>query len=120
MWICKNDAFLSIVNDPNSKAHLLVRARRKGDIEAVFGNDYPVVTLERRDYQFRAAIPRPAVADAVAKCLLDINYGNFKDSVADANLHDAYANVWGVMAQLQEIPPYRTEPRKGFRAHPVR
>ncbi|WP_175787490.1 hypothetical protein [Burkholderia anthina] len=120
MWICFNDAFLSIVSDPASADTLLVRARRHGDIEAVFGGDVMVVTLPGRDYQFRASISRAAVGDVVAASLRDIDYGNFKNSVKDANLHDAYATVWGVMADLQEIPPYRSSPRRGFMKRPVR
>lgn len=120
MWICFNDAFLSIVSDPASADNLLVRARRHGDIEAVFGNTVTVVTLPGRDYQFRASIPRAVVSHVVAASLRDIDYGNFKNSVKDANLHDAYASVWGVMASLQEIPPYRRSPRPGFMKQPVR
>jgi hypothetical protein len=120
MWICQNNAFLSVVTDPTSAQHLLVRGRRQGDIEAVFGTDYAVVTLPKRDYRFRAAIPRAVVAEALAKSVMNIDYGNFKNSVRDAALHDAYATVWGVMAQLQEVPPYGSKPRPGFAAHPVR
>ncbi len=116
MWICLNNAFLSIVSNPADAATLTVRARRKGDIEAVFGQNVEVVTLPRRDYQFRAFIARDVVATAVATQLRHIDYGNFKDSVADASLHDAYFKVWHAMADLQEIPPYGTAPRKSFRA----
>ena len=120
MWLCFNDAFLSVVANPADPATLTVRARRKGDLEAVFGQQVEVLTLPGRDYQFRAFIPRRVVADTVAAELAGIDYGNFKDSVADAPLHDAYMKVWGVMANLQEIPPYGSEPRPGFNKHPVR
>ncbi|MGF6641740.1 hypothetical protein [Paraburkholderia sp. MM6662-R1] len=120
MWICLNNAFLSIVATPGDAATLTVRARRKGDIEAVFGQSTEVVTLSRRDYQFRAHLPRGVVSDAIASHLFHIDYGNFKDSVADASLHDAYVRIWSTMAALQEVPPYGTEPRKGFNKHPVR
>lgn len=120
MWLCLNNAFLSVVTDPAEPANLLVRARREGDIEAVFGTVFPVVTLPRRDYRFRASIPRETVGITIAQSLVTIDYGNFKNSVRDAALHDAYAHVWGVMAQLQEVPPYGSRPRPGFAAHPVR
>jgi hypothetical protein len=35
-----------------------------------------------------------------------IDYGNFKGSVADDRLHDAYAAFWGIHARLQPTPPY--------------
>jgi hypothetical protein len=116
MWLCLNNAFLSIVANPADAATLLVRARRKGDIEAVFGENVEVVTLAKRDYQFRAFLPRDVVATAVGEALKAIDYPNFKNSVDDDALHGAYAKVWGVMADLQEIPPYGSEPRKGLRA----
>jgi hypothetical protein len=119
MWVCQNNAFLSIVSG-DQPDQLLVRARRKGDIEAVFGNQYKVVTLTGRDYGFRALIPREVVGSVIAKSIEKIDYDNFKDSVVDAPLHDAYMKVWGIMAGLQEIPPYHTKPRAGFNKHAVR
>lgn len=121
MWISLSNAFLSIVSNPDDAATLLVRVRRKGDIETVFGVDVEVVTVPGRNYQFCAAfIPRDVVASAIGEALKAIEYPNFKNSVYDDALHGAYAKVWGVMADLQEIPPYRSVPRKGLRAHPVR
>jgi hypothetical protein len=106
MWISLSNAFLSIVSNPDDAATLLVRARRKGDIESVFGSQHEVVTLPGRDYQFRAFIPRNVAASAIGEALKAISYPNFKNSVDDDALHGAYAKVWGVMAALQEIPPY--------------
>jgi hypothetical protein len=119
MWICKNDAFLSIIAAKEPE-QLLVRARRKGDIEAVFGSQYEVFVLPGRDYGFRALIPREVAGAVIAESISKIDYGNFKDSVADAALHDAYMRVWSVMEKLQEIPAYGTKPRPGFAAHPLR
>ena len=106
MWICLNNAFLSIVEPEHGSDDLLVRARRPGDIEAVFGKDYKVEKRPERDYLFRALIPREVVADVIAAQVMDIGYGNFKNSVNDRRLHDAYARVWSVMAGLQPTPPY--------------
>ncbi|MFM0165739.1 hypothetical protein PQR39_35585 [Paraburkholderia sediminicola] len=120
MWICANNAFLSIVNSDQDPTVLMVRARRKGDIEAVFGPETQVTTIPGRDYQFRAFIRRDIVGMVIAQALMDIDYGNFKNSVKDGYLHDAYAGVWSIMADLQEIRPYDTKPRTNFRKHPVR
>lgn len=117
MWICLNNAFLSIVepgaDDPVSFGQdmLLVRARIKGHIETVFPGA-EVKEVPGRDYQFRSYILRPAVASAIASSIAGISYGNFKNSVQNRPLHSAYACVWGVMAQLQEIPPYEKKPRR--------
>lgn len=119
MWICQNNSFLSIVQPAPAdlKAHpgtLLVRARRKGDIEATFP-DAEVITLDGRDYQFRAFIKRGAVGNAIADQIDAINYGNFKNSVKNRILHDAYARIWSVMAALQQRAPYSTGRTRGSR-----
>jgi hypothetical protein len=38
--------------------------------------------------------------------VLSISYGNFKDSVRDRALHDAYLTCWHAMARTQDPPPY--------------
>lgn len=106
MWFALNDAFLSVVDKANDPDCLLVRARRKGDIENVFGLTFPSVETPGNDYLYRAEIPRRVVANVVRDRILAIDYDNFKDSVDDDRLHDAYASVWGVMARLQPGGPY--------------
>jgi chorismate synthase len=103
MWICLNDSFLSIVADRDDKTMLLVRARAPGHIEAVFGDKYRVYRPEgRADYQFRANIPRVVVSSVIGELLAEIDYGNFKDSVRDDALHDAYMGFWTIMYRLQQ------------------
>jgi hypothetical protein len=79
---------------------LSVRARRKGDIEAVFSTAR-VIRLRDRDYAFRAYIDRWEVADVMRQAVLDIGYHNFKDSVRDDARHDAYMDVWTAMFKFQ-------------------
>lgn len=115
MWFCFNNAFLSIVQPPQSTSGdspLLVRARRKGDIEKIF----PGVQVRRtpgRDYLYRALIERRVVSEVIADQVASIEYGNFKDSVADDRLHSAYSRVWSIMSGLQEVPPYSTSRAAG-------
>lgn len=119
MWIMQNQSFLSIVDAAETPGCLLVRARRVGDIEAVFPHA-DVVILVGRDYRFRAEITRADVAKALVSAVMGLDYANFKSSVADPHLHRAYADVWGVMAGLQEVPPYSETPRPRFDKHPKR
>jgi len=120
MWICQNNSFLSIVASDRDPSVLMVRARRKGDLEAAFGSDVEVTTIPGRDYQFRAFIKREIVGQVIAKALTDIHYTNFKGSTRDHHLHNAYMDIWHVMADLQEVPPYKTQPRANFRKQPQR
>lgn len=106
MWMCLNDAFFSIVRTGDlPEGHLLVRARRQGDLERYFPNA-EVQRTPGRDYLFRAVIQATQVAAVMAETVEAIDYGNFKDSVRDNNLHEAYFKVWSAMHDLQENTPY--------------
>ena len=102
MWIFLNDAFLSIVADRNSDDMLLVRARKNGHIEAIFG-DFEVTRTPTpaADYLYRAFIPRHVVAKVVAQRIGNIDYDNFKNSVSDEAYHDACTDVWSAMYGYQ-------------------
>lgn len=105
-WIMFNDAFISVVAPtPGSVADregkVCVRARLKGHLETVFGDDIVVEEGGGSDYRFRTLIPRDQAALAIGSRILAIDYGNFKDSVKDKLLHDAYFRVWGVMHSEQ-------------------
>jgi hypothetical protein len=112
MWICLNDAFLSIVDEKAAATRrtntdqsmddvLLVRARIKGDIERVFGPDVRVQRTPNRDYMYRAHVSREDVAHALMAEVFQLDYGNFKDSVREDDRHSAYAAIWGIMYRLQ-------------------
>ncbi len=111
MWIMLKDAFFSIVDKAEKPGCLVVRARRKGDIERYF----PAAKVQKtvgNDYLFRAEIPREEVADRIAQCVMDNDAPNFKNSVTDKKLHAAYNRIWHVMADLQPIPPYSAGGRR--------
>ena len=100
MWICLNDAFLSIVAVKGDDERLLVRARRAGDIERVFPEAEVLVGVGT-DYLYRAFLPRSTVSDAITARIDSINYTNFKNSVTEDDRHDAYMEIWSVMYNLQ-------------------
>lgn len=110
MWICLNDSFLSIVSKECAPDELLVRARVRGHIEAVFP-DAKVMRAPGNDYLWRARVKRADIASALVRRVMDYSAPNFKNSVPDDDLHHAYSRVWGAMADLQEIAPYATELR---------
>lgn len=110
MWVCLSDAFLSIVQPDENTDVLRVRARRRGDIEKVFP-DAKVERTPGRDYLYRAHVSREAVEKAMVAQVKNIKYDNFKNSVRDHKLHDAFAGFWSIHARLQDIPPYSTRRR---------
>ena len=100
MWICLNNSFLSIVSDNKNPDLLLVRARKKGDIEAVFPNTIVNENIGT-DYKYRSFIDRRTVASVLADLALNIDYDNFKNSVVDPDRHDAYFDIWTTMYGFQ-------------------
>jgi hypothetical protein len=115
MWVCLSDAFFSIVDKDCARDELLVRARRKGDIEKVF----PGAEVRRdglADYLYRAAVKRRVVAETLAGEAWRIAYPNFKDSVRAPDLHRAYMRVWTALADLQptSLPPMAPFGQPGF------
>ena len=108
MWVCLRDSFLSIVKKDCKDDELLVRARRAGDIERVFGKRAKVTRSTDSDYLYRAVISKTLVLDALIAEIDGIDYENFKNEVLDHELHLAYIRVWNVMAMMQSPPPYST------------
>lgn len=105
MWICLNDAFLSIVSKDCGPDELLVRARVREHIWAVF--PYAKISESTHtDYRYRAVVSRANVSAALAMQVYSLDYPNFKDSVREPSLRNAYSRVWDVMARLQPTPPY--------------
>ena len=102
VWVFLSNSYLSIVDkgDPTG-ATLLVRARKAGDIEALFP-DAKVIEGAGTDYQFRARIDRRVVAEVIADQVESIKYGNFKATVKDSDRHDAYMDTWQAMMRFQE------------------
>lgn len=101
MWIFLPHRFISVVQTPGDTDTLTVRARIKGDIEAVF----PQVTVEPNkgtDYRYRARVPRQAVAQVLHDEVTGLHWSNFKGAVKNRKRHDAYTNVWSAMRAAQD------------------
>lgn len=105
MWIMLSDCFFSIVKKDCARDELMVRARRPGDIEKLFPKAQ-VTEYTASDYHYRAAVKIAAIGEALVAELGRVTYSNFKDSVDDRPLHDAYLRVWTAMASLQPKRPY--------------
>lgn len=100
MWIFTPFGFLSIVDKGGDGTTLLVRGRRKGEIEAIFP-EAQVETSPRNDYLYRARISRERVAEAVTEMIRNTTYSNFKAAIPDAAYHHACMEVWEVMHRYQ-------------------
>jgi len=100
MWIYTKEGFYSAVEDRFDPNTLIVRARVAGDLERLWP-DADVLETPDADYRYRAALSRQEVAAAVAKAVLGIDYGNFKDSISDKRRKSFYMMVWHAMFEMQ-------------------
>lgn len=101
MWIFLPDSFISVVQKPGDTDTLTVRARIRGDIEAVFPQAN-VVANKGTDYKYRARVPRQVVAQVLHDQVMGLHWGNFKGAVKNHERHDAYMNVWRAMYAVQD------------------
>jgi hypothetical protein len=115
MWIYTTDGFYSVVEDHNDPDCLWVRARVEGDLERLWP-DADVLETPEADYRYRAALGRQAVAAAVAKAVLGIGYGNFKDSIMDHRRSLFYVRIWAIMAEMQNALMVKRKSRRGSKA----
>ena len=99
-----NDAFFSVVKDRNIEEDVVVRARVKGDLEKVFGEQHKVIESSDSDYRFRMFLNQEYVSKVVAERLSNIDYPNFKNSInkKDTARKSHYTRVWGVMCDWQD------------------
>ena len=111
MWLITNFGFFSVVQKPDDEHTntLTVRARRKNDLETLRDRYIPEMTQiavgAGTDYKYRAKGSRDALAAAHARIVQDIDYDNFKNSVARQQGYDrahVYSKVWDVLYDLQD------------------
>lgn len=101
MWIMLNDAMFSIVADKTDDTKLVVRSRIEGSVESVFGVDEICTT--NADYRYRAYIDKEEVANTISDKVFGIDYPNFKDSVKNQNLKNAYTSIWSILYRMQTL-----------------
>lgn len=102
MWIFLNDSFVSVVAHKRNEQLLLVRARIKGDLETLLGENTKVFSTPDNDYRFRAIVSKKQFAQVMKSRIENIDYKNFKDSVESDQRHNVYLGVWTVMYKFQE------------------
>ena len=104
MWICLIDAFVSIVEDAPRPGNLLVRARQRKHLVAFTSPLYrqgKITSDKQRDYRFRVSLEREDVQELLRHHGNNLDYGNFKASVRERELHDMYALWWTDHRTLQ-------------------
>lgn len=105
MWFCNNDGFISAVidRDDDTGNTLKVRARFRRDLEDIFP-DKEIIEDAGTDYKYRVFVTKQELADIMYERILNINYSNFKNSVARNDLHDLYEQFWWAGYNMQDKP----------------
>lgn len=102
MWIASTDGFISIVQHREFPDTLLVRARVQKDLLCLFPEAAILETLDA-DYRFRVLVSKKDVAALIAQKILDLDYPNFKNKIANVPSQKdkltAYHEIWEVMWQ---------------------
>jgi hypothetical protein len=108
MWLMTNFGFFSIVQKKDADI-LAVRARARNDLETLKERYIPtlghILKGGGTDYQYRATVSREDMAEALGKIIMDIDYDNFKNSVAEKQGRKRarlYEEVWGILLDLQK------------------
>jgi hypothetical protein len=108
MWLITTAGFYSIVQKPGEK-DLTIRSRVRKDLEALRDKYLPnlgeIVRNENTDYRYRAKVSQADCAKAVSQMVRDIDYNNFKNTVAKVQGHDrsrVYSNVWEDLLALEK------------------
>jgi hypothetical protein len=101
MWLCLNDALVSIVQDRADPNQLWVRARRREHLRRLLPGR-GIMSTPAGDYAWRAAVSKRELAGLVAERIGALDYPNFKDSVTEPALHELYARFWLLHRDYQD------------------
>lgn len=110
MWLYTVNGFYSAVQDQNDAERIMVRARKREDLEAMLEvlelQDVRILEWSGSDYAFRCFIRRLEWAQFVLSEIMAMHYVNYKDAALDPDndkeRSNAYHSVWGVMRRWQD------------------
>ena len=109
MWLVTTRGFYSVVEDttdPEKHDRLLIRARVRADLEALRDLLPGLEILETpdSDYHFRASTTKPVFAGIAFHLVTEINYPNFKNTIAERAGYErahVYGSVWRDLLELR-------------------
>lgn len=101
MWVFTSNGAISIVEDQLNQSCVLARSRVKKHL-ACFLPKYLHKRIEYtpgHDYHYRIQLQKEMFSEIMADHALNIDYGNFKNSVEDDDFHEICSTVWWTMFQ---------------------
>lgn len=109
MWLFTREGFFSVVQDKGDFMKLVVRTRRRGDLERLsiaLNTHLDIIEGAGTDYQYRAVVDRVAFRDYMAEGIDGIDYTTgVKDKIdcGENDRHTAMYRVWSAMMSLQPV-----------------
>jgi len=111
MWLFTETGFVSVVQDPQDRNKMVVRARDKVSLEPLVASyATKVIELQNRDYPYRVFLTRQQFVDWLVELGETLEYTNYKTRAGQTRGHDftrPLHDVWSTMLQLEDIgkPP---------------
>jgi hypothetical protein len=109
MWLMTTFGFFSIIQERPDDTLLTIRGSARGDLEALRDRYLPRLSdIEEgpeTDHKFRAQASREAVAQALSRIAMDIDYATFKETTRELEGSRAariQGGLWEVLGELRE------------------
>lgn len=104
MWIFTKKGFVSAVHHKDNPAMMVVRARDRSHLEALFPG-YPIINIDFADYPHRIEITKISFIDWTAQQAEAIDYPDFKSSLTDQKYKAVCSEIWSVAHRLEMPDP---------------
>ena len=109
MWLMTTVGFFSIIQERPDDTLLTIRGSARGDLEALRDRYLPRLSdIEEgpeTDHKFRAQASREAVAQALSRIAMDIDYATFKETTKElegSRTARIQGGLWEVLGELRE------------------
>jgi 8-oxo-dGTP pyrophosphatase MutT (NUDIX family) len=116
MWLITNFGFFSVIQKPGDMGSgmLTVRGRIKKDLEELrdkyLTDMEDIVEGTGTDFKYRARVKRTSLTNALSKIIIDLDYSNFNNSVAEKQGPER-AQIYGKIRDLlHELQDKEKEP----------
>jgi hypothetical protein len=132
MWLFTTVGFFSATQVSNPRKFDLedgtiqVRARVYEDLENLRSTYLPelseTICLKNRDYPYRGYVSKEALAAAMGRIVMDLNYSNFKDEVKKEQSKeraDLYMGVWSIMYQAEHKLEDKKAKASAYKSRPT-
>jgi hypothetical protein len=107
MWLFSETGFVSVVQDPQDKNKMVVRARDEESLKPLVDSyDVKIVKLKNRDYPARVFLTREQFVDWLVGVGETLDYTNYKNAATASRGYEfarPLHSVWSTMLELEDL-----------------